>query len=89
MTLLFRQNEWRRLSSLRFRPVLMAFRRLESHYRLMVSARFSGLFLAPGFSRWEQGSPSPRGIARFSAASRRASALPLSPPLLKRIEKPG
>jgi hypothetical protein len=62
---------------------------MESHYRLMVSARFSGLFLAPGFSRWEQGSPSLRGIARFSAASRHASALPLSPPLLKRIEKPG
>ena len=27
--------------------------RASRHYRLMVSARFSGLFLAPGFSRWE------------------------------------
>jgi hypothetical protein len=30
MTHLFRHNEWRRLSSLRFRPVFMAFRRLSS-----------------------------------------------------------
>jgi hypothetical protein len=59
-----RQNVWRRLSSLRFRAVFMALRRLESHYRLMVSAL-------------------------FSVASRHGSALPLSPPLLKRIEKPG
>jgi hypothetical protein len=64
MTHLFRQNEWRRLSSLRFWPVFTIFRRLESHYRLMVSAR-------------------------FSTTSRHASALPLSPPLLKRVEKPG
>jgi hypothetical protein len=64
MTHLFLQNEWRRLSSLRFWPVVMAFRRLESHYRFMVSAR-------------------------FCATSRHASALPLSPPLLKRVEKPG
>ena len=68
MTHLSWHNKWRRLSSLRFWLVLMAFRRLdrrlESHYRLMVSAR-------------------------FSAASRLASALPLSPPLLKRVEKPG
>jgi hypothetical protein len=60
-----------------------------SHFHLMVSARFSGQFLAPGFSRWEQDSSYPQGIARFSAASRHASALFLPLPLLKRVEKPG
>jgi hypothetical protein len=53
-----------RLSSLRKAAKTGQKRRLESHYRLMVSAR-------------------------FSATSRHASALPLSPPLLKRVEKPG
>jgi hypothetical protein len=46
-------------------------------------------FLAPGFSRWEKGSPSSPGLARFSAASRHASAVLLSPPALKQVEKPG
>jgi hypothetical protein len=55
----------------------------------MVSARFSAHFLAPGFSRREQGFASRWDIARFSAASRHASALLSSPFLLKRVEKPG
>jgi hypothetical protein len=69
--------------------ILLSYTSSAPHHRLVVSARFSGHFLAPGFSRREQGSPSPQGIARFSAASRHASALFLSPPLLKRVEKPG
>jgi len=51
----------------------------------MVSARFSGLPFAPGFSRREQG-PSSRGIARFSAASRPASAQEEMKAGLKRAE---
>jgi hypothetical protein len=64
MTHLLWRDEWRGLSSLRFRRVLMTLHRLESHYRLVVSAC-------------------------FCVASRHASALPLSSPLLKRVEKPG
>ena len=70
-------------------PLRNKWRGPSSHYRLMVSARFSAHLFAPGFSRWEQDYPSPRGIARFSAASRHASALCFAPPLLKRVEKPG
>jgi len=51
----------------------------EWHQRLIVSARFSGLFLAPGFKpAGNQVLPTSPSLARFSAASRHASVLPFA-----------